>query len=116
MAPMSGLLAHALERHEPNPTLTLARVSYDILGLIRLAPTEVRVRTVRPGRTIQLLEAVAAVDGRDVVRAGVAPPAPGHRRRRGRPARSHAVAGALRPVRRRGPVVGRLRPVDRGAA
>ena len=69
MAPVSGLLAHALERHEPHPSLVLARVSYDILGLIRLAPTEVRVRTVRHGRTIELLEAVAVVDGRDVVRA-----------------------------------------------
>src|SRR5512142_520139 len=69
MAPVSGLLAHALALHDPRPELVLARVSYDILGLIRLAPTEVRVRTVRDGRTIQLLEAVAVVDGRDVVRA-----------------------------------------------
>jgi hypothetical protein len=69
MAPVSGLVAHALERHEPHPGLVLARVSYDILGLIRLAPIEVRVRTVRHGRTIELLEAVASVDGRDVVRA-----------------------------------------------
>ncbi len=69
MAPVSGLLAHGLERHEPHPGLVLARVSYEILGLIRFAPTAVRVRTVRRGRTIELLEAVAAVDGRDVVRA-----------------------------------------------
>jgi hypothetical protein len=69
MAPVSGLLAHALECHEPHPGLVLARVSYVILGFIRFAPTAVRVRTVRTGRTIELLEAVAAVDGRDVVRA-----------------------------------------------
>jgi hypothetical protein len=69
MAPVSGLLAHALERHEPHPGLALARVSYEILGLIRFAPTTVRVRTLRQGRTIELLEAVAAVGGRDVVRA-----------------------------------------------
>ena len=69
MAPVSGLLAHTLERHEAHPGLTLARVSYEILGLIRFAPTAVRVRTLRPGRTIELLEAVAAVEGRDVVRA-----------------------------------------------
>jgi len=69
MAPVSGLLAHALERHDPHPGLTLARVNYEILGFIRFAPTEVRVRTLRPGRTIELLEAVATVDGRDVVRA-----------------------------------------------
>ncbi len=69
MAPVSGLIAHALERHDPHPGLVLARVSYDILGIIRLAPIEVRVRTARHGRSIELLEAVAAVDGRDVIRA-----------------------------------------------
>jgi hypothetical protein len=69
MAPVSGLLAHALERHAPRPDLVMGRVSYDILGLIPLEPTTVRVRTVRPGRTIELLEAVASVGGRDVVRA-----------------------------------------------
>jgi len=69
MAPVSGLLAHALECHEPHPGLTLARVNYEILGFIGFAPTEVRVRTLRQGRTIELLEAVASVDGRDVVRA-----------------------------------------------
>ena len=69
MAPLSGLLAHAMERHKPRPGLALARVSYEILGLIGFAPTAVRVRTVRHGRTIELLEAVANVGGRDVVRA-----------------------------------------------
>lgn len=69
MAPVSGLLAHALERHEPRHDLVMARVNYEILGLIPLEPTTLRVRTLRPGRTIELLEAVASVGGRDVVRA-----------------------------------------------
>jgi hypothetical protein len=69
MAPVSGLLAHALERHAPRPGLVMARVSYEILGLIPLQPTTVRVRTVRPGRTIELVEAVASAGGREVVRA-----------------------------------------------
>lgn len=69
MAPVSGLVAHALERHEPRPDLVMARVNYEILGLIPLEPTTLRVRTLRPGRTIELLEAVASVGGRDVVRA-----------------------------------------------
>jgi len=69
MAPVSGLLAHALEGHAPRPDLVMARVSYEILGLIPLEPTTVRVRTLRPGRTIELLEAVARVGGREVVRA-----------------------------------------------
>jgi len=69
MAPVSGLMAHALERHEPRSGLALARVSYEILGFIPFAPINIRVRTLRHGRTIELLEAVAAVGGRDVVRA-----------------------------------------------
>lgn len=69
MALVSGLLAHALERHQPRPDLVMARVVYEILGLIPLQPTTVRARTLRPGRTIELLEAVASVGGRDVVRA-----------------------------------------------
>jgi hypothetical protein len=69
MAPVSGLLAHALTRHAPRPGLAMARVSYEILGLIPFAPTTVRVRTVRPGRSIELLEAVASAEGRDAVRA-----------------------------------------------
>jgi hypothetical protein len=47
----------------------MARVTYEILGLIPLEPTTLRVRILRPGRTIELLEAVASVGGRDVVRA-----------------------------------------------
>ncbi len=69
MAPVSGLLAHALERHAPRPGLVMARITYEILGLIPLEPTTVTVRTVRPGRTIELIEAVASVGGRDVVKA-----------------------------------------------
>jgi hypothetical protein len=69
MAPVSGLLAHALERHAPRPELATARVTYEILGLIPLEPTTVTVRTVRPGRTIELVEAMASVGGRYVVRA-----------------------------------------------
>jgi hypothetical protein len=59
MAPVSGLLAHALERHAPRPGLAMARVTYEILGLIPLEPitVTVTVRTVRPGRTIELIEA-----------------------------------------------------------
>lgn len=69
MAPVSGLVAHALETHEPRAQMQLARISYDILGLIPAEPTEVDVRTLRPGRTIELLEATVVSGGRPVVRA-----------------------------------------------
>ena len=69
MAPVAGLLAHALEQHDPRPDLQLARVSCDILGLIPLQESVVTVRTLRPGRTIELVEAALEVAGRVVVRA-----------------------------------------------
>lgn len=69
MAPVGGLLAHAIERHEPRPGLQLARISYDILGVMPARPSSVEVHTLRPGRTIELVEAVMSVDDRPVVRA-----------------------------------------------
>ncbi len=69
MAPVAGLLAHAMQTHEPRPDLQLSRVTYEILGIIKGAPSTVRCRTLRPGRTIELVEAVFSVEGRDVVRA-----------------------------------------------
>jgi hypothetical protein len=69
MAPVSGLLAHAIDCHDPRPDLVLARITYEILGLIELTTTTVQVRTIRPGRTIELVEATAIVADRPVVRA-----------------------------------------------
>ena len=68
MAPVGGLLTHVMETFEPRPDLQLARMSLNILGLIPLGPTTVHARIVRPGRTIELVEATATVDGRPVVR------------------------------------------------
>ena len=69
MGPVSGLLAHAIDRHEPRPELQLGRVSYEILGLIPLQESTVEVHTRRAGRTIELVEASLQVGGRTVVRA-----------------------------------------------
>jgi hypothetical protein len=69
MSPVAGLLAHVIESHDPRPDLQLARISYDILGLIPLQEGVVVVRTLRPGRTIELVEANLEIAGRTVVRA-----------------------------------------------
>ncbi len=69
MAPVGGLIAHAIERHDPRPGLQIARISYDILGVMPARPSTVEVRTVRPGRTIELVEGTMSVDDRPVVRA-----------------------------------------------
>ncbi|MDA3646892.1 thioesterase family protein [Saccharopolyspora indica] len=68
-SPLGGLLVHAIERSGERPGLQISRVSFDILGKIDLDEFEVRVETLRPGRTIELVEATAIIGGRPVVRA-----------------------------------------------
>ncbi|MFF0157918.1 thioesterase family protein [Streptomyces sp. NPDC005263] len=71
-SPLGGLVVHAIDRHlaaRPGNGLALARISYDILGRLALDECEIRVESVRPGRTIELLEAVVLIAGRPVVRA-----------------------------------------------
>lgn len=69
MAPLSGLITESLIRHQPREDVRIARLSFEILGLIPLADTHIEVRTIRPGRTIELLEAEATVAGRSIVKA-----------------------------------------------
>lgn len=69
MGPVSGLITDQIERHAPRPDLQLARLSFEILGFIAAEPTTVEVELIRPGRTIELLEATATVADRVVVRA-----------------------------------------------
>lgn len=60
--PPSALLARAMERHDPREGMRLADVRTDILGPIPVAPLTVTVRTLRGGRSMELLEAEAATD------------------------------------------------------
>ncbi|TQL48201.1 thioesterase superfamily protein [Homoserinimonas aerilata] len=69
MAPVAGLLAHCLERFQPRPELRIARISFDILGLIPGGEFEVVTTLLRPGRTIELVQAEMVADGRTAVRA-----------------------------------------------
>ncbi|MFZ2526952.1 MAG: thioesterase family protein [Rhodococcus sp. (in: high G+C Gram-positive bacteria)] len=71
IAPALGLMVHAVELDRDarrDDGLALGRLSYDILGTIPVDDVEVRVTVVRPGRTIELVEAVLAHDGRAAVR------------------------------------------------
>ncbi|MER7753760.1 thioesterase family protein [Kitasatospora sp. NPDC097643] len=71
-SPLAGLVVHAIEQHRaagPADGLVMARISYDILGLIALDECEITVRTLRPGRTVELVEAVVVIGERAVVRA-----------------------------------------------
>lgn len=69
MGPVSGLLVRAIEACRPRPDLLVSRVAFDILGVIPVGEVEVSARVIRPGRTIELLEAEMAAAGRVVVRA-----------------------------------------------
>ncbi|WP_370249890.1 thioesterase family protein [Nocardioides sp.] len=74
IAPALGLLAHAVAQDQEQrgrPGLVMARLSYDILGTVAIGEVEVAVEVVRPGRTIDLVQARLSASGRDVVRARV---------------------------------------------
>ncbi|HWJ08966.1 MAG TPA: thioesterase family protein [Nocardioides sp.] len=79
IAPALGLLAHEAERdHDARRAggLVVSRLSYDILGTVPIAPVDVAVEVLRPGRTIELVQATASYAGRAVVvlRAWLAEP------------------------------------------
>lgn len=69
MAPASGILAHALEACSPRPDMRMARISYDIMGVIPRGTFDIRTKVLRPGRTIELLEAELIAGGRTAIRA-----------------------------------------------
>ena len=71
-SPLGGLIVHAIERFvdQRGPDgLAISRLSFDILGLLEVQAFDLRVEVLRPGRTIELLEAVVTSAGRELVRA-----------------------------------------------
>ena len=70
IAPLLGLLTHLVEVDRDarrGDGLVIARASFDILGRVSLDEVSTTVRTVRPGRSVELIEAVASQGGRAVV-------------------------------------------------
>lgn len=47
----------------------ISRIAFDILGVIPMEPVDVSARLIRPGRTIELVEAELSTNGRVAVRA-----------------------------------------------
>ena len=69
-ASIAGLVVHELERFRTehgSAELQLGRVSYDILGRLPMSELTVDVEVLRPGRTIELLQATVTIAGRAVV-------------------------------------------------
>jgi len=72
MAPVAGAIIDAIDAFigsRPSTSLGLARVSFDILGKLPATEFDVDVRVVRPGRTIELLEATMTANGRPTIQA-----------------------------------------------
>lgn len=70
VAPSFGLLAHLIENDHAgrrDDRLNIGRLSYDILGTFTLDEFEVDIRVLRPGRTIELVEATLSQRGRVAV-------------------------------------------------
>ena len=67
MAPATGVLVHELERFAPREDMRMARISLDIHGLIHGGEFEVKTRMIRPGRTIELIEAEMVSQGRTCI-------------------------------------------------
>lgn len=79
IAPALGVLAHEVETDRDRRRtdgLVVSRLSYDILGTVPIEPIDVAVEVLRPGRTIELVQATASHGGRAVVvlRAWLAEP------------------------------------------
>lgn len=69
MAPATGIICAELEQFQPRDDLRIGSLTLDILGLIHLKPFSIRTRLLRPGRTIELLEASLEAEGQTCITA-----------------------------------------------
>jgi hypothetical protein len=68
----SALFATVCEMHDPGPAAFVARLTIELMRPVPLAPLELKVRTIRPGRKVQWIEAMLSDEsGHEVARATV---------------------------------------------
>jgi hypothetical protein len=69
--PPAALIAREIERlaSVDGSPRQVGRITYEILRAVPIAPLRVKARLVRPGRSVELAEAVLSDDDGDVVRA-----------------------------------------------
>ncbi|HEX7326110.1 MAG TPA: thioesterase family protein [Rhodanobacteraceae bacterium] len=70
LAPASGLLLAEVERRLPSDKL-VARASFDVLGVIHSGEFDIDVHMLRPGRSIELIEASMRHGDRTSIRARI---------------------------------------------
>lgn len=75
ISPLNGLVVHAIEQvaktrdAREGVDKELSRISFDILGPITLDDFDIDIDVLRPGRTIELIEATVTSRSREVLRA-----------------------------------------------
>lgn len=62
-------MAHVIEAAEAPVQMQVARITFDLLRPVPLTPLTVRCEVIRPGRRIQVVQAVMEADGIEVARA-----------------------------------------------
>jgi Thioesterase-like superfamily len=67
--PPAALLGRAIERCEPRDGAQIGRVTLEILAPVPIAPLRAQARLVRPGRSVELLEASLHAPDGEVMRA-----------------------------------------------
>jgi hypothetical protein len=67
--PPSALLGRAMQECEPREDMMIARFTCEILRPVPVGEITIAARRARPGRSVELLEASASADGREVARA-----------------------------------------------
>lgn len=67
MAPATGIICAELEQYAPRENMRIGRISLDIYGLIALGKIEIITKTIRAGKTIELIESTMKGQGRTLV-------------------------------------------------
>jgi hypothetical protein len=65
----AALIAREIERTGPGEEMFVARMTYEFLGAVPIAPLGVEARIIRPGRRMQVLEAELRTEERTVALA-----------------------------------------------
>jgi hypothetical protein len=67
--PSGALLARLLEQHDVAPPAHVVRMTIELMRPVPMQPIELRARTLRPGKKVQLVEASVLAGDTEVVRA-----------------------------------------------
>jgi hypothetical protein len=67
--PPSAIVARAVERFGPRPGMRVGRITLEILRPVPLEPLAVQVQLVRPGRSVELLDATLSGPDGELIRA-----------------------------------------------